>query len=52
MKDCKHIKEGIELGLGKPLQTDNLCVGYACGPDDDEPHDVCKPCKYLADNNE
>jgi hypothetical protein len=41
---CGLITRGLAKGLGYPERIEGKCEGYTCGPDDDEPHDMCKEC--------
>ncbi len=38
---------------GKPeIYPDGSCLGYGCGPNDDEPHELCKKCSIYAGKEE
>lgn len=38
---------------GKPeTYPDGSCLGYGCGPYDDEPHELCKKCVNYAGKEE
>jgi hypothetical protein len=44
---CGVIKQGLEVGLGIPDISGEKCRGYTVSKDNDEPHDLCKGCKFL-----
>ena len=49
--NCKMIRHGIADGIGKPDDVDGKCGGYSQGCSD-EPHDECKLCIAMANNEE
>ena len=46
LENCSLIKRCVDLGIGKPIQDDSKCEGYATSEMDDEPYYICKKCKF------
>lgn len=46
IENCRVIRRGNWLGVGKPKVKNGKCEGY-CTESSDEPYEKCKRCKYL-----
>jgi len=46
IENCKVIKDAVKMGEGYPKIYDGKCEGY-CTFTSDEPHEICKICRWL-----
>jgi len=49
LKNCRIIRRGLWLGVGKPKVENGMCEGY-CTNESDETSELCRQCRLLKED--